>query len=169
INDIGGWRPPDGYNEHSSGQALDVMIPGSNTPQGKALGDQISQYVLSHAKELGVDYTIWQHGQHNPDGSFQMYPDRGGPTQNHMDHVHIHTTRGGGDGTMPTDIPQSGIGSSRGSIGNYSPSPVSNAPVGTEHDPVYVTQTAGAGGSGGSDGGSSSPTVGGRVPGWSRA
>ena len=84
INDIGGWRPPDGYNEHSSGQALDVMIPNANSPQGKALGDQITQYVLAHAKELGVDYAMWQHGQHNPDGSFQYYKDRGGPTQNHM-------------------------------------------------------------------------------------
>ncbi|MBO0880944.1 MAG: transglycosylase family protein [Mycobacterium sp.] len=92
ITDIGGYRPPDGYNEHSSGQAIDVMIPNAGTPQGKALGDQISAYALGSGLS---DYTIWQHGQHNPDGSFQMYPDRGGPTQNHMDHVHIHT-RGGG-------------------------------------------------------------------------
>ena len=130
ITDIGGWRPPDGYNEHSSGQALDVMIPNASSPQGKALGDQISQYVLAHAKELGVDYTIWQHGQHNPDGSFQMYPDRGSPTQNHMDHVHIHTTRSDGS-TSPSDLLASGAVPSRGSV---------STPIGNQHDPLYVTQ-----------------------------
>jgi hypothetical protein len=92
VTDIGGYRPPDGFNEHSSGQALDVMIPGWNTPQGKALGDQISGFALSNGL---ADYSIWQHGQHNPDGSFQQYADRGSPTQNHLDHVHLHTLGGG--------------------------------------------------------------------------
>lgn len=136
ITDIGGWRPPDGYNEHSSGQALDVMIPGWNTPQGKALGDQISQYVLSHSKELGVDYTIWQHGQHNPDGSFQMYGDRGSPTQNHMDHVHIHTTKGD---VSPSDLVAAGLpGNLSAGLGSRSMSGKSS-PLGSKDDPLFTT------------------------------
>ncbi|WP_293036299.1 hypothetical protein [Mycobacterium sp.] len=95
ITSVGGYRPPDGFNEHSSGQALDFMIPGWNTPQGKALGDQLSNFLMQNAGALGLDYTIWQHGQHNPDGSFQMYGDRGNPTQNHMDHVHAHSIASG--------------------------------------------------------------------------
>ncbi len=95
ITNIGGYRPPDGFNEHASGQALDFMIPGWNTPQGKALGDQLSNFLMQNAGSLGLDYTIWQHGQHNPDGTFQMYGDRGNPTQNHMDHVHSHSIASG--------------------------------------------------------------------------
>lgn len=142
IGDIGGWRPPDGFNEHSSGQALDVMIPGAGTAQGKALGDQIRDYVMKNAKQLGVDYALWQQTQWNPDGSHSGMDNRGSPTQNHMDHVHIHTTRGGGDGTIPTDMPSQSGASSFGAGGKM--------PAGSEHDPLYVTQTAGAGG-GGSD------------------
>ncbi|WP_116375453.1 hypothetical protein [Mycobacterium sp. MFM001] len=129
ITDIGGWRPPDGYNEHSSGQALDVMIPGWNTPQGKALGDAISQYALSTGLS---DYTIWQHGQHNPNGTFQMYADRGSPTQNHMDHVHIHTRltgspTGGGGGFRASPAGFGPGGSIPGVIG--SPAGIPGGPV----------------------------------------
>jgi hypothetical protein len=157
INDIGGWRPPDGYNEHSSGQALDVMIPNASSPQGKALGDQISQYVLAHAKELGVDYTIWQHGQHNPDGSFQMYPDRGSPTQNHMDHVHIHTVRGGGTGGAIAP-PSDALSSGGGSLG---PSGGLGGPAGTPNNPIFVALAGGGGGPGGGSGGSGGGSFGG--------
>jgi hypothetical protein len=146
INDIGGWRPPDGYNEHSSGQALDVMIPGGNT----ALGNQIRDYVMAHAKELGVDYALWQQTQWNPDGSSSRMSDRGSPTQNHMDHVHIHTVRGGGNGTMPTDMPSTALGSrGGGSLGSSG----MGIPTGAQHDPLYIMP---ADSSGGSSGGSSS-------------
>lgn len=147
INDIGGWRPPDGFNEHSSGQALDVMIPGAGTPAGKALGDQIRDYVMKNAKSLGVDYALWQQTQWNPDGSHSGMENRGSPTQNHMDHVHIHTTRGGGDGTMPTDGPSSSL-SSRGSSGGLGSSGGGGIPTGAQHDPLYI-MPADSGGSGG--------------------
>lgn len=94
LSNIGGWRPPDGYNEHSSGQAVDIMIPGWDTPEGKALGDEVSKWVLSHAAQFGVDYTIWQHGQHDPDGTFTPYPDKGSDNANHMNHVHVHVAAG---------------------------------------------------------------------------
>ena len=154
INDIGGWRPPDGYNEHSSGQALDVMIPGGN----QALGTQIKDYVTKHGKELGVDYALWDQTQWNPDGSSSRMADRGSPTQNHMDHVHIHTVRGAGDGTMPTDGPSSAL-SSRGSGGGLGSSGGVGIPTGAQHDPVY-TMAADSSGSGGGAGGSDSQSQG---------
>ncbi len=91
IQSIGGWRPPDGYNEHFSGQALDVMIPNWNSSTGKAYGDKVAQYLLSNASALGVDYVLWQQRQWNADGTSSAMTDRGSPTQNHMDHVHAHT------------------------------------------------------------------------------
>lgn len=90
ITDIGGWRPEDGYGEHSTGNALDVMIPGWNTPAGKALGDAVAGWALSNADALGLSWVIWQQRIHNPgDDVGRMMEDRGSPTQNHMDHVHI--------------------------------------------------------------------------------
>lgn len=92
ITDIGGWRPPDGYNEHSSGQAIDVMIPNSNTPQGKAYGDQVAAFALQSGS---ADYVLWQQTQWNADGTSSKMEDRGSPTANHMDHVHVHTRKDG--------------------------------------------------------------------------
>lgn len=152
ITDIGGWRPPDGYNEHSSGHALDVMIPNAGTPQGKALGDQIKNYVLQHSKELGVDYALWQQTQWNPGGTSSPMENRGGFTQNHMDHVHIHTA-GAGSGDLSDLAPPGALGSGGGG-GGLGPSGVGQGPIGTSNDPVYTAQAdSGTGGDGGASGG----------------
>jgi hypothetical protein len=103
VTSIGGFRPPDvtpngTFTEHSSGQAIDVMVPNWNTPQGKSYGEQIKQYALANAASLGVDYVLWQQTQWNADGSSSPMGDRGSPTQNHMDHVHIHTAKGNAGG-----------------------------------------------------------------------
>jgi len=103
VTTIGGFRPPDvtangTFTEHSSGQAIDVMVPNWNTPQGKSYGEQIKQYALANAASLGVDYVLWQQTQWNADGSSSPMGDRGSPTQNHMDHVHIHTAKSNAGG-----------------------------------------------------------------------
>jgi len=91
ITDIGGFRPPDGFNEHFRGEALDVMIPNWGSSNGKAYGDKVLNYILGNASQLGVDYVLWQQRQWNADGTSSPMPDRGSPTQNHMDHLHAHT------------------------------------------------------------------------------
>jgi hypothetical protein len=93
IKNIGGWRPPDGFNEHFSGQALDVMIPDYGSASGKAYGDSVAKYLLDNASQFGIDYVLWQQRQWNADGTSKAMSDRGDPTQNHMDHVHAHTVR----------------------------------------------------------------------------
>jgi hypothetical protein len=90
VNDIGMYRSPDGYNEHASGEAADVMV-GNN----KALGDAVAQYFLQHAAQFGVQYVLWQQAQWNPDGTSSKMSDRGGATANHLDHVHVRTLGGG--------------------------------------------------------------------------
>ncbi|NMO00834.1 hypothetical protein HH308_06355 [Gordonia sp. TBRC 11910] len=139
INDIGGYRAPDGYNEHSTGRALDVMV-GDDT----AKGNEVKDFVLQNAKNIGLKWAIWQQTMWYPDGSSSPMEDRGSPTQNHMDHVHvfldesansgsatdpgsmagalgISSTPGGSGGptTAGSGTPiGSGIGGSTGSWGN---------------------------------------------------
>lgn len=83
VSAIGGYRPPDGYNEHSSGRALDVMINDAQT------GTQIKDWSMANSPKYPVDWTIWQQKMWYPDGRSEGMPDRGDPTQNHMDHDHI--------------------------------------------------------------------------------
>ena len=71
IQEIGGVRQ-DRLPYHPSGRALDIMIPGEGglndptSPAGKALGDQIYQFLTSNADLLGVDVqgTLWQVKDH---------------------------------------------------------------------------------------------------------
>ena len=84
ISDIGGYRAADGYNEHSTGRALDVMV-GSDA----AKGDAVKDFALANAKQIGLKWAIWKQTMWYPDGRSEPMEDRGSPTQNHMDHVHI--------------------------------------------------------------------------------
>lgn len=112
ITDIGGWRPPDGFNEHSSGQALDVMIPNPGTPEGKALGNQINQWLLQNADALGIQYDLWQQTQWNPDGTSKGMENRGGATANHLDHVHVRVKPGEATGAGLNSMYAAGGGGS---------------------------------------------------------
>ena len=84
---LGGTRPsatdPAG---HPSGNALDYMVLGDT-----GLGNAIVQYHIAHWDELGVDYLIYQQRYlGSPGGSWSTMEDRGSPTANHYDHVHVN-------------------------------------------------------------------------------
>lgn len=86
--EIGGWREPDGYNEHSSGKASDVMV--DSAAQGNALLPNL-------LRRPGVEYIIWQNKLYYPDG--RVVPDStpsDDPTQGHFDHLHVKTYDQGG-------------------------------------------------------------------------
>lgn len=130
ITNIGGYRSPDGvYNEHSTGNALDVMIPAWNTPQGKALGDSVAGWALKNADALGLSWVLWRQTQYGGSAGNQGagMPDRGSPTQNHMDHVHIFMNRYKGGG-LPLSGPT--IGGDGASVGGVSASSGGGAPAG---------------------------------------
>lgn len=78
VLSVGGVRR-DPIPDHATGHAIDVMV-GGNT----ALGD-----VLSQSGRFGVRYTIWQQTEHMPSGAAVFMANRGSPTANHRDHVHI--------------------------------------------------------------------------------
>lgn len=84
---LGGTRAsaadPEG---HPSGLALDYMVLSDT-----ALGQAIVQYHIDHWAELGVEYVIYrQRILYSPDGAWQPMVNRGSPTANHMDHVHVN-------------------------------------------------------------------------------
>jgi hypothetical protein len=71
---------------HPSGLAIDYMVLTDG-----GLGDAIAQYHIDHWDELGVEYIIWQQRMlSSPGGSWSFMSDRGSPTANHMDHVHVN-------------------------------------------------------------------------------
>lgn len=140
ITTIGGRRSEDGFGEHSSGNAIDIMIPGWDTPQGKALGDAVAAFIAKNASALGLDGFIWRQQSYGYGGSLtsgKQMPDRGSSTQNHMDHVHVMLGKGRGAGAAAVGLPTSsislpsgggsvsalGFGGSSGSAGSSGASP----------------------------------------------
>lgn len=83
VSEVGGWRPADSFGEHSTGRALDVMTSNKST------GDAIKDFAIANAAAIDLKWAIWQQRLWYPDGSSKAMPDRGSPTENHMDHVHI--------------------------------------------------------------------------------
>ncbi|MFD7247773.1 tape measure protein, partial [Streptomyces massasporeus] len=121
ITDVGGWRPEDGYGEHSSGNALDVMIPSWNTPQGKALGDAVAAFALTNAQALGLTHVLWQQRSFGPgDRTGSPMEDRGSPTQNHYDHVHLFMNKNGGQLPSAPLVTTGGMSIASGGFGSGS-------------------------------------------------
>ena len=94
IREIGGYRQ-DSLHWHPDGLALDIMVPGWNTPGGKAFGDQVLSVLMTNKSTLGIDHAIWRQAIHDDGDGGQMMDNLGSPTQNHMDHIHV-ATKGGG-------------------------------------------------------------------------
>ncbi|WP_232665020.1 hypothetical protein [Pseudonocardia sp. TRM90224] len=77
-----------GTSDHPSGKAIDFMI-------GRAAGDQLAQCALNNKKELGITYVIWRQ-RINYGSGWEAMEDRGSPTANHYDHVHVSFGSGAG-------------------------------------------------------------------------
>lgn len=97
LGTIGGVRP-DSMPDHPSGRAVDIMFPGRCDP----LGDQVAAWLKANAASMGVNYLIWCQKiwsvQRDREG-WRAMSDRGSPTQNHMDHIHV-TVNGNSAGTQ---------------------------------------------------------------------
>ncbi|MFE6647276.1 mucin-2 protein [Nocardioides sp. NPDC057772] len=76
----------DPHGEHIDGKALDFMT------DDKELGDAIAAFVREHAAELNIYDIIWYQRIWTPvraDEGWRPMEDRGDPTANHYDHVHV--------------------------------------------------------------------------------
>ena len=88
LGNIGGYRPEDGYGEHSTGRALDCMVYND-----RAKGDALNSYVIQNATNFGLKWDIWKQRLWYPGGRSEGMADRGSITQNHFDHVHVFIDR----------------------------------------------------------------------------
>ncbi|MFC5180622.1 coiled-coil domain-containing protein [Actinomadura harenae] len=90
---IGCYRGGADAQDHATGTACDFMESSggvSPTAARNANGDQVANYAIAHASELGIKYIIWQqriYDMRSP--GWRGMSDRGGITANHFDHVHI--------------------------------------------------------------------------------
>ncbi|TPG19028.1 hypothetical protein [Pedococcus bigeumensis] len=78
---FGGYRPGDPL-DHGTGHAVDIMCSTTE-------GNTIASFLQAHAGELNIKYLIWRQRIWYPGGSWKAMADRGSPTANHMDHVHV--------------------------------------------------------------------------------
>ncbi len=97
IMDIGGYRSGADAQDHGLGLAIDVMT--SN-------GQPIAEFAQQNADRLGVTYVIWNQAiWDSRDGKGWVgMEDRGSPTANHKDHVHISFKGEGGDPNAPVVV-----------------------------------------------------------------
>ena len=77
-----------GNSDHPSGKALDFMVQ-------RATGNALAACALRNQEALGISYLIWRQRINFGEG-WQPMEDRGSPTANHMDHVHVSFESGAG-------------------------------------------------------------------------
>jgi hypothetical protein len=84
--EIGGIGHRSGPSDHPHGNAIDVMTH-NNTQQGREIAERFRR----EARQRGVKYVIYQQQIASPrtGWQWQRMPNRGSPTANHMDHVHV--------------------------------------------------------------------------------
>ena len=80
------------FTDHSTGRALDLMIPNYKSASGKALGYKVAAWAKANAKPLGINYVIWNQHIWNirrDSEGWRYMADRGDDSSNHKNHVHI--------------------------------------------------------------------------------
>jgi uncharacterized protein YgiM (DUF1202 family) len=88
------------FTDHSTGRALDLMIPNYSSASGKALGYQVAAWAKANARDLGINYVIWNQHIWNitrDSEGWRYMADRGGDSANHKNHVHITVFAAGFD------------------------------------------------------------------------
>ncbi|GAA4924911.1 lytic transglycosylase domain-containing protein [Nesterenkonia rhizosphaerae] len=106
-------------SDHVRGDALDLSFVGTGssmdyrTAEGRAFGDEVAEWFVTHAAEMNVDYIIWWEkvwrantGTWGPYGGEVYANGAGSDTAAHRDHVHVSFHAG--DSTGP-------VGSNQGS------------------------------------------------------
>jgi hypothetical protein len=76
-----------GDGEHAQGLAIDCMTSGDR-------GWEVAEFVRAHYSELGVNYIMYSQriwSVERASEGWRYVEDRGSPTANHYDHVHVTT------------------------------------------------------------------------------
>lgn len=91
ITTIYGVRP-DSLPDHPTGHAIDMMLPKG--ADDNALGWEMAEWLRANAAELNIQYVIFDQKIWNisrDDEGWREMADRGSPTANHKDHIHVTT------------------------------------------------------------------------------
>ncbi len=83
-------------SDHPSGHAVDLMTGGER-------GDRLAECALRNQKALGISYVIWKQRINYGDG-WEPMEDRGSPTENHFDHVHLSFEHSAPTGTASSAL-----------------------------------------------------------------
>lgn len=110
-----------GSQDHLLGLALDFMLYAKDGGGIRTQdGNEIAAWFVKHSDRLNVSYVIWRQRIWNPSrdpagaswDNWRRMEDRGDPTQNHMDHVHVsfkptgvYTPPAGEPVPTPTPVP----------------------------------------------------------------
>lgn len=84
VSSFGGYRAGD-PRDHGTGRAVDITVSGED-------GWRIARFLQVHAAQLDITYLIYQQQSWragNPANRWSPMADRGNPTANHFDHVHV--------------------------------------------------------------------------------
>jgi hypothetical protein len=101
---------PSRMSVHGTGRAIDLMMPRDDTR-----GDEIGDWLIEHAAELGIQLVIWRGTiwsvARDPFGSFRPYT---GPSS-HDDHLHVELNEDGAADQDAASIVLAGTASASGS------------------------------------------------------
>ena len=87
ITYVWGYDPNPGNVEHHCGLAADIMVF-----EDRSAGDFVADYLWANGARLGVHHEIWWQrirSRFVVPGVWRAMADRGSPTNNHHDHVHV--------------------------------------------------------------------------------
>lgn len=104
ITTVLGWGTRSNASDHPKGLALDFMT---------TRGGPLAEHVKANAGAYGVTYVIWDQriwSTGRAGEGWRAMEDRGSPTANHKDHVHVSFSPTAGSGT-PTRGTSTGAGS----------------------------------------------------------
>ena len=90
---VGGFRSGADAQDHGVGKAIDVMV--GDPTKGQAIANFTQQAAGQQGWGKQVSYVIWQQHIWSParaSEGWRPMADRGSPTANHMDHVHVSFT-----------------------------------------------------------------------------
>lgn len=106
-------------DDHPAGRAVDFMVPDYTSSQGNKRGWQLAKWMRANAEQLDIEYVIFDqkiwHRSRDAQG-WRPMEDRGSPTANHRDHVHVSVAESASGGPKPPgatargDVPSSGGG-----------------------------------------------------------
>ena len=98
ITSMGGVGDRPNTSDHPAGRAVDFMIPGWNTTEGRARGWQVAHWLQANATELNIKYLIyddrvWRATRRSQGWTPYTHPNGAttNPTLRHLDHVHLST------------------------------------------------------------------------------